>query len=186
MDYTTVIIIAVALAMDAFSVCISAGICIPKPNTGHYLRLAGTFGLFQFMMPIIGYFAGAWLEQWIENYDHWVAFAMLAFIGVKMISESLQPEEEGCEPRDPSRGGRLVLLAIATSIDALAVGLSIGVLRKPIFFPSIIIGVICAAFSIIGIAIGNRVSSFVGKRAESVGGVLLIAIGVKILIEHMR
>lgn len=170
--------------MDAFSVSITAGICIEKPDFGHYFRIAFHFGLFQFMMPIIGYLAGQLMENEIKDYDHWIAFTLLLIIGLKMIKESFQSDDE-CAPHDPSRGFRLILLSVATSIDALAVGLSIGVLNRPIILPSIIIGVICSIFSVIGIALGRKISSFIGKKAETIGGLLLIAIGIKILIEHL-
>ena len=187
MDYISIIIVAIALAMDAFSVSISCGICIPDPRPEHYFRIAFHFGLFQFMMPIIGYFAGSQLENSIKEYDHWIAFGLLLFIGLKMIRESFQEEEidPHCEPKDPSRGMSLIILSIATSIDALAVGLSLGVLNRPIIVPSIIIGIVCSIFSIVGVALGNKVSNFAGKRAESIGGILLVAIGLKILFEHI-
>ncbi len=186
MDLLSIIVVAVALAMDAFSVSISCGIVIAAPDFRQYFRLAFHFGLFQFMMPIIGYFCGKYLEGYIKTFDHWIAFGLLLFIGLKMIHEALSREEESCRRvKDPSRGWSLIVLAVATSIDALAVGLSLGVLGRPILFPSVIIGVVCTLFSVIGISIGRRVGPLVGKRAEAVGGVMLVAIGVKILIEHL-
>ncbi len=186
MDLLSVVIVAVALAMDAFSVSISCGIVIAAPDLRHYFRLAFHFGLFQFMMPIIGYFAGKYLEGHIKTFDHWIAFGLLLFIGVKMIYEAFSHEENSCDrARDPSRGWSLVILAVATSIDALAVGLSLGVLGRPILLPSVIIGVVCALFSVIGVSIGRRVGPLVGKRAEAAGGFMLVAIGVKILVEHL-
>lgn len=185
MDLVEILIIAVALAMDAFSVCISCGMIIAEPDLRHYFRLSFHFGLFQFMMPIIGYFGGLYLETYIKSFDHWIAFGLLLFIGLKMIYEAFFHKEETCEPaRDPSRGWPLIVLAVATSIDALAVGLSLGVLGRPILVPSVIIGVVCALFSIIGISIGRRVGALVGKRAEAAGGLMLVAIGIKIVIEH--
>jgi manganese efflux pump family protein len=185
MDLFSIFVVAVALALDAFSVCISCGMVIANPGPGHYFRLAFHFGLFQFMMPIIGYLGGIYLENYIKSYDHWIALGLLLFIGLKMIREAFSNSDTGdtCR-RDPSRGWSLIVLAIATSIDALAVGLSIGVLNKPILFPSIIIGIVCALFSIVGVAIGNRVGPLFGKRAEAIGGLMLIAIGIKIFLEH--
>ncbi|MBN1496514.1 MAG: manganese efflux pump [Spirochaetes bacterium] len=188
MDLVSVALIAVGLAMDAFSVCISCGITIPRPDFGHYFRLAASFGFFQFIMPVIGFFGGMYLERHIKAYDHWLAFGLLAFIGLKMVRESFSGESAECPPGrrpDPSRGWSLLVLSVATSIDALAVGLSIGVLNRPILLPSIIIGVVCAIVSAIGVAIGSRVGPLFGRRAETVGGLVLIAIGIKILIEHM-
>ena len=185
MDLVEIFIVAAALAMDAFSVCISCGMAITDPDLRHYFRLSFHFGLFQFMMPIIGYFGGMYLESYIKAFDHWIAFGLLLFIGLKMIYEAFFHKEETCEPaRDPSRGWPLIVLAVATSIDALAVGLSLGVLGRPILVPSVIIGVVCALFSIIGISIGRRVGALVGKRAEAAGGLMLVAIGIKIVIEH--
>jgi manganese efflux pump family protein len=188
MDLLSIIVVAVALAMDAFSVCVSCGMIIARPGFGHYFRLAFHFGLFQFMMPIIGFFGGMYLESYIKAYDHWIAFALLLFIGLKMVREAFRKESPDCpagERKDPSRGWSLIVLAVATSIDALAVGLSIGVLNRPILLPSVIIGVVCALFSVIGVALGNRAGSLVGKRAEAIGGLMLVGIGIKILIEHM-
>jgi putative Mn2+ efflux pump MntP len=186
MDLVSILAIAVALAMDAFSVCISCGMVIARPGFRHYFRLAFHFGLFQFMMPIIGYFGGKYLEGHIKEYDHWIAFGLLIIIGLKMIYEAFSKEPESCDPaRDPSRGWSLLVLAVATSIDALAVGLSIGVLNQPILIPSILIGAVCSLFSIIGIAIGNRAGALIGKRGEAIGGLMLIAIGIKILVEHL-
>jgi putative Mn2+ efflux pump MntP len=184
MDILSIIAIAIGLAMDAFSVSIFAGIMIDKPDRGHYFRLSFHFGLFQFMMPIIGYWGGSTIENVISDFDHWIAMALLSFIGLKMIKESFSREEK-INARDPSRGLTLIILSIATSIDALAVGLSIGVLGKPIILPSVIIGVVCSFFSIIGIRLGKRVGSILGRRAERIGGIILLIIGIKIVIEHL-
>jgi len=185
MDYISIFAIAVGLAMDAFSVSISAGLIIKKPNFRHYFRLAFHFGLFQFFMPILGYFAGTYLEEMIKDIDHWVAFGLLFIIGAKMIKEAFSQDDHGFKKRDPSRGGTLVLLSVATSIDALAVGLSLGVLDKPVLIPSIIIGITCLIFSVVGIFLGRKAGKVLGKRAEAIGGGILIAIGVKILMEHL-
>ena len=185
MDFLTILLIAAALAMDAFSVSITCGMIIPRPGFGHYFRLSFHFGLFQFMMPIIGYSAGMYLEKYIRAVDHWIAFSLLLLIGLKMIHDAFQKKEEDTECKDPSRGLRLLILAVATSIDALAVGFSIGVLGGSIVLPSIIIGVVCAVFSIIGVALGNHASRYISRGGELIGGIVLILIGVKILIEHM-
>jgi manganese efflux pump family protein len=186
MDVTATLLIAVGLAMDAFSVCVSAGICITKPDFGHYFRLSAAFGFFQFIMPIIGYFAGMTVEPYIRGFDHWIALIILSWIGGKMIWEGFKNAcDTECEPKDPSRGRTLLFLSVATSIDALAVGVSFGVLSKPVLLPAIIIGLVCAVFSVIGIALGRKLGCIVGKRAEIVGGLFLIAIGVKILLEHL-
>lgn len=184
MELISIIGIAVGLAMDAFSVCIASGMVIEKVTFRHYFRLSFHFGLFQFFMPIIGYFAGIYIEKWVSSYDHWIAMALLSIVGLKMIKESFSAEENEII-KDPSRGWSLVILAVATSIDALAVGLSIGLLGKPILFPSAIIGITCAFFSIFGIAIGKRAGAFLGKKVEFIGGLILVAIGIKIVFEHI-
>jgi len=185
MDIISTLGIAVALAMDAFSVSIASGLYIYKPYYKYYFRIAFHFGLFQFAMPIIGYFGGVAIEPIIKNFDHWIAFALLAFIGMRMIIASFSKEEASFKG-DPSKGFTLVLLAIATSIDALAVGLSFGVLHKPIIIPSIIIGITCALFSTLGVFLGRKASDIIGKRAELIGGCILIIIGVRILLSHMQ
>ena len=182
MEIVSIIIIAIALAMDAFSVSICAGMYVAKPTFNYYFRLSFFFGFFQAIMPILGYFCGKYIEDYIKLFDHWVAFGLLLIIGLKMIHESF----ESCEipKRDPSKGLTLLIFSIATSIDALAVGLSFGVLHKPIIIPSIIIGVVCALFSIFGIFLGNKMKLFSKKRASMIGGLMLIAIGIKIIFEH--
>ena len=184
MDLLSVIIIAIALAMDAFSVSISAGMIIKNPDFRQYFRLSFHFGLFQFIMPVTGFFAGAYIEDYIKDYDHWIAFGLLLFIGAKMIKEAFSQSKDDTIQKDPSKGISLIILSVATSIDALAVGLSIGVLDRPIILPSIIIGVVCSLFSITGITIGKKLSS-VNRKAEIIGGILLVIIGIKILIEHI-
>jgi len=186
MDLLAIFTVAVALAMDAFSVSISSGMIIKKPDFRHYFRLSFHFGLFQFMMPIIGYFFGVYLEHYIKDYDHWLAFGLLAFIGLKMIREAFAEKETAdFERNDPSKGFSLIVLAVATSIDALAVGLSIGVLNQPVLLPAIIIGVTCSVFSIAGVFIGKKAGALFGKKAEAIGGIMLLIIGIKILYEHL-
>ncbi len=187
MGYIEVFFISVGLAMDAFSVSIVAGMAIGNPGPGHYFRLSFHFGLFQFMMPLIGYAAGMSIERYICDYDHWVAFFLLFFIGTRMIYQAFLSGDEVSRfnERDPSRGWSLVVLSIATSIDALAVGLSLGLLGGFILFPSIIIGIVCAVFSLAGVYFGKKAGTVLGKRAEAFGGLALIIIGIKILADHM-
>jgi putative Mn2+ efflux pump MntP len=184
MDFISIFIVSAALAMDAFSVSISAGIVIGTPGPRHFFRLAFHFGLFQFMMPIIGYGGGIYLEKYIKSFAHWIAFGLLLFIGLKMLWEAIGDNEENTQ-RDPSKGINLIMLSIATSIDALAVGFSMGILNKPILLPSIIIGITCCLFSIIGIMIGTKARKIIGQRAEIIGGITLIIIGIKILFNHI-
>lgn len=184
MSWPSLIAIAVALAMDAFAVAIVSGLTL-NPMTGrHIFRLAFHFGLFQFLMPIIGWLAGVAIQKYIAAYDHWIAFALLSFIGGKMIYESFQADETKRTTSDPTTGWSLVLLSIATSIDALAVGLSLAMLGSSIIFQAIVIGIVAALFTIGGMLLGRRIGAFWGKRVEVFGGIILCGIGIKIVIEH--
>jgi len=187
MGLLTISGLAFSLAMDAFSVCVAAGVKIEKPTYRHYFRLAFHFGLFQFFMPVIGFYGGTVLQNIISAYDHWIAFGLLVFIGIKMIWDSLKKnsEEDNTREKDPSRGLTLVVLSIATSIDAAAVGFSFAALHVPIFKPAVIIGIVCMLCSAAGLYIGNKIGGFAGKWAERAGGLILMVIGVKILIEHL-
>jgi len=170
--------------MDAFAVCLCAGttgfINGPRP----VFRLAFHFGLFQALMPALGWLVGVGVERYISAFDHWVASGLLAFVGVRMVRSGLDADDDGpCV--DPSRGGTLVMLAIATSIDAFAVGLSFAVLRVSIVWPVIIIGLVAALMSILGIYLGNRLGQTFGKRMEVIGGLILVIIGIRVVISHM-
>ena len=183
MEFLPLLGIAFGLAMDAFSVAISAGLSLGRVQHRQAFRLSFHFGLFQFFMPIIGWFAGTTIEPHIAAYDHWVAFGLLGYVGGKMIWDSAFGKDEG--PRgDPTRGRTLVALSVATSIDALAVGLSLAVLRVPVLFPAVVIGLVAASMTLIGLSIGRLVGSIVGSWMEGIGGLALVAIGVKILLEH--
>ncbi len=185
MDIITILGIAVGLAMDAFSVCVAAGAAIKKLDAGHYFRLSFHFGLFQFLMPVVGYFAGNAVARVISDWDHWIVLVILAFLGGKMLWESFKKDKEDDESKDPSRGMTLVMLSLATSVDAAAVGFSFSALGVAVLFPAIVIGLVCAGFSSIGILIGRGLGDVIGKWAERLGGLVLIGIGVKILIEHL-
>jgi len=188
MEFLTIFGIALSLAMDAFSVSVVAGVKIEKPTLRHHFRLSFHFGLFQFLMPLLGYYGGVMIESIISSYDHWIALVILSIIGGKMLWESFQKEDINTtsDNYDPSRGMTLVLLSIATSIDAAAIGFSFAALKISILTPAIIIGIVCAACSSIGLLIGNKIGSKIGAWAERLGGVVLILIGIKILIEHLK
>jgi len=187
-DTLTLLGIAVGLAMDAFAVAIAAGIALGTVSGRQTFRLAFHFGLFQFLMPVIGYLAGMTVERYIRGYDHWLAFALLGYIGGKMVLEGIRGgEEEGNGGKDPTRGMSLVLLSVATSIDALAVGISLGVLHSEgIVYPGIVIGIVAAIFTATGLHLGKRLGTVFGRRMEVVGGLVLIVIGLKILFDHLR
>ena len=186
MNLLIVLGMAVALAMDCFAVSMGMSCGATRLTGRQTLRMAFFFGLFQFAMPVIGWFAGENVLRYIEKFDHWVALALLAFVGLKMIWESFEKGEKGnADPVDRTVGAPLLILSIATSIDALAVGLSLSFLRTNIFLPAAIIGVVCFAMTIVGAKLGPLVGRAVGKRAELLGGLILIGIGIKIVVEHL-
>jgi len=180
----TIFIIALGLAMDAFAVAITVGYVLPRFSYRAVFRLSWHFGLFQFLMPILGWAAGLTVNQWIMSYDHWIAFGLLGFIGGKMIYESFQFKSVK-NRTDPTRGWNLIILSVATSIDALAIGLSMAVLGVRVWQPSAIIGVVAATMTVAGMYLGRTMGQHLGHRMEFIGGIILIGIGVKILIEHL-
>ena len=191
MDFYAVFAIAVALAMDAFAVSIAAGVQLPQATHRQKFRLSFHFGLFQGGMPVIGYYAGARLQDIIATFDHWVAFVLLTGIGLKMVYDALFSKEDTIEAdnsgnqRDPTRGILLITLAVATSIDALIVGITFGVLGIAVWYPAGVIAVVTALFSLGGIVLGQRIGSRWGQRMEVLGGVVLCLLGTKILLEHL-
>lgn len=170
--------------MDAFVVSISSGLAVRKVTSRHVLRVSLSFGLFQFVMPIVGWLAGQAAMDYIKAYDHWVAFGLLVGIGAKMLVGSLSGEDRDSRT-DPTRGWMLLTLAIATSIDAFAVGLGLTFLNVSIWLPSVVIGVVAAGLSAAGMMLGKRIGPRFGRWAEALGGCVLIAIGIKVLIEHI-
>jgi manganese efflux pump family protein len=178
--------LAVALAMDAFAVSMASGVSLKNVSARQFFRLSWHFGLFQAMMPVIGWSAGLSIRTLIENFDHWVAFALLLFVGLNMLRSALGKQDEENTCKDPTRGSSLVLLSVATSIDALAVGLSMALLNVSIWFPAFIIGVVAAFFTALGLFLGSKACQFMilQKYAEGVGAAVLIGIGVNILYEH--
>lgn len=185
MNIITIIIIALALAIDAFAVSFSAGAYFGKADLHQRFRLSFHFGLFQFLMPIIGWFAGNEIVEYISEYDHWVAFVILLIIGIKMIWDAFNSNNEKIR-QDITKGWSLVSLSVATSIDALAVGFSLGIINSSIFFPSIVIGIVAAGLSLLGIKLGEVISSKFGGKISFIGGVVLILIGLNIIAEHLN
>jgi len=170
--------IAVGLAMDAFSVsmAVAAGGRTPRQT----FRLSFHFGLFQFFMPLLGGFVGRTFSAAFAAYDHWIAFGILGLIGAHMIVESVWGKEEKAA-RDRSKGWSLVFLATATSIDALGVGFSMGLIGQRMLTPCLVIGVVAAGLSFVGVKLGRRLSAVFGRWAEAFGGVVLIVLAVKML-----
>ncbi|HRU33309.1 MAG TPA: manganese efflux pump MntP family protein [bacterium] len=183
MDMPSILLIALSLAMDAFSVSVTSGITGGKIRYFNVLKMGFSFGLFQFFMPVLGWLAGSTFRIYIVTIDHWIAFSLLSFVGVRMIWESLKDEHQTIDPFDNKT---LLLLSISTSIDAFAVGISFSFLDVSIFFPVLIIGIITFLLSSAGILMGNGLRHFFEKfNVEIIGGLILIGIGLKILIEHL-
>lgn len=184
MPFIEVFLLALSMAMDAFAVCLAAGTLEETQGPRPAFRLSFHFGLFQFIMPVIGWLVGATIEPLIRNFDHWIAFGLLGFIGGRMIYSALRDGEEQ-NSSDPSRGWTLVLLSVAVSIDALAVGLSLGVLGVIVWYPAIIIGIVTSLLSLVGLRIGSRLGRRFGKSVEIIGGIVLISIDLRILLQHL-
>ena len=183
MDLFTIILIAVGLAMDAFAVSIAKGIVINHNRQKTALLLGGFFGGFQMLMPAIGWLVGLSFKEIIMGADHWIAFGLLAFIGLKMIYDSTKKEKENEETI--LKLHTLLILAVATSIDALMVGLSFAFLQTPILEPIISIGLITFLLSISGFYFGCGLGRIFGNKIKIIGGLILIAIGLKILLDHI-
>jgi putative Mn2+ efflux pump MntP len=184
MTFFEIVFIAVGLAMDASAVSLVAAASGYAGNPRAVFRLSFHFGLFQFFMPVIGWMLGITVARYITFVDHWIAFGLLAFVGTRMIRSGWQPSNE-IPAKDPSRGLSLVMLSFATSIDAMAIGLSIAILNVSIWYPSVIIGLVTSALSLVAIRVGKRLGKAIGHRMEIIGGLILIAIGVKVLISHL-
>ncbi|MDO5673702.1 MAG: manganese efflux pump MntP family protein [bacterium] len=186
MDPLSLFALAMALAMDACAVALAAGVSIRPLTFRPCFRLSFHFGLFQALMPIIGWMVGLSLRSFVHNVSHWVAFALLAAIGGHMIVEALRPDNGEKNKVDPSRGLTMVGLSLATSIDALAVGLSLAILRVEIWWPALVIGAVAGLMTLLGLFLGNRAGLAWGSRVEVVGGLVLISIGTKILLSGLH
>jgi putative Mn2+ efflux pump MntP len=180
----SIVVIALGLAMDAFAVSVASGFTIRRLHIRHAFRMALFFGAFQALMPVVGWLAGLSLRDWIASIDHWIAFGLLGFIGIKMIVESARLDPDG-KKSDPMKLMVLLMLSVATSIDALAVGLTFAILQVSILLPVLVIGIITFVLSFAGVYIGDRFGHFFEKKIEIIGGIILIGIGTKILIEHL-
>jgi putative Mn2+ efflux pump MntP len=187
MKFINIISIAVALSMDAFAVSVATGSILKKVSARQTFRLSWHFGLFQAMMPIIGWSAGLSVRPYIESFDHWVAFGLLAFVAVHMIREAFKPQVSNTKEKDdPTKGITLVMLSVATSIDALAIGFSLSVLDLNIWISAMIIGLVAGLVTIAGINLGEKLGSLslISRWASVIGGGILLGIGVNILREH--
>lgn len=185
-SFLVVLGLALALAMDAFAVSIGVGVSLARSSSSQALRLGLSFGAFQFLMPVVGWGAGTTVMRLIERYDHWVAFALLLGVGGRMIYGSFRSGESiRIQKSDPTTGFSLLVLSVATSLDALAVGLSLAAFHVAILYPAAIIGVVAFSMTVVGMKLGPLAGRMIGKRAELAGGLILIFIGVKFLAEHL-
>jgi len=189
-----ILLIAVSLSMDAFAVSVSSAACTKNLTRFHMIRASFAFGLFQFLMPLAGWFIGSSFSSYISSFDHWIAFALLAFVGGKMLIEVVQewkespdacPVDEEETKRDLSSKRIVLLLAIATSIDALAVGMSFSVIGRAALLPSVIIGFVTFIICLSGFFFGKKLGILFGRYAQLAGGIVLIGIGVRILLQHI-
>lgn len=178
-------ILAVGLSMDAFAVSICKGLATPKIKCKHMILAGLWFGGFQALMPTIGYFLGSTFASTIKTYDHWVAFVLLSFIGGNMLKEAFSSGDDDGEVSNSFAVKTMFIMAIATSIDALAVGVTFAFLEVNVLIAAAFIGVTTFAFSFAGVKIGNIFGAKYEKKAEIIGGLILIALGIKIIVEHL-
>lgn len=182
MGLITLLLLAVALSFDTFAISVSCGVSQKAIRTKDILKIATTFALFQATMPVIGWLCGITIKEIIESFDHWIAFGLLATIGGKMIWDSFSKQNEECKILN---NRSLITMALATSIDALSVGIGLAIVKVNMLVAFVTIGAVTFLSSLIGLHFGNRIGSHLGKRIEVIGGTILIAIGIKILIEHL-
>ncbi len=187
MSFVELILIGIGLSMDAFAVAVSKGLSMRKIDYKAGMIIAALFGIFQAAMPVIGWFLATRFERLISSVDHWIAFGLLVLIGIKAIVGAVKDAKNGEEEKEAYvlKWGELLLLAVATSIDALAVGISFAALQVNIWSAVGIIGVITLILSFLGVLIGNRFGARFQSKAEIAGGIILILIGIKILLEHL-
>lgn len=183
MDTIQLLILAVSLSMDAFAVAICKGLAFGRIRLRQALVVGLYFGVFQAAMPTIGYFLGMGFRQYIESFDHWIAFGLLAFLGARMIIEAVRGGEEEVSSSLDIR--EMTLLAIATSIDALAAGISLSVLDASIGTAALFIGIITFTLSVVAVYIGGYIGAKFKKPAELAGGAALVLLGIKVLIDHL-
>lgn len=184
MSFSTIAVLAIALAMDTFAVSVASGVTIKKLHLHHALRIAGLFGIVQAVMPVAGWSVGRFAAHFVRNYAHWVAFALLLFVGIKMIFEAYQIDDDKKGRSNPLNIYLLLTLAFATSIDAAVVGITMSFLNVAIIQPALIIGTITFCISLAGIYIGKKSGHLFENKIEIIGGIVLIGIGVKIVIDH--
>lgn len=188
MSIFEIVLISIGLAMDAFGVSIGKGLTMPVGENGRKVTLAFLFGLFQFLMPLIGWLIGRQFIDVISDWDHWIIFGLLGYLGIAMIREGLSDDDDDDDEDDDKQFlgvWEMVMLSVATSLDAMAVGLTFAFLPINVWEASTMIGIITFGISLIGVYLGKFMGQFVGKYADIVGGGVLILIGTKILLQHL-
>nr|WP_314263621.1 manganese efflux pump MntP [uncultured Moellerella sp.] len=186
MSFYATLILALALSMDAFAVAICKGAVLHKPRFREVLRTGFIFGIIEAITPIIGWCIGLLTSQYVARWDHWIAFTLLFVLGARMIWQSLKAKDVCCEPQTRHGSLSLIFTAIATSLDAMAIGLGLAFLQVDIIHTAMTIGLMTMIMATLGMMIGRYVGPLLGKKAEIVGGVVLIAIGFNILFEHLE
>ncbi len=186
MNLVSILLIALALAVDAFAVAVAAGVSLCTVGPRQTFRLSWHFGIFQAGMTVLGWVAGLTVRDFVETVAPWLAFGLLAVVGGRMIIEALGGGGEEQTAKDPTRGRTLIVLSVATSIDALAVGISFAILGTPVWLPALVIGIVAFALTVLGLYLGcfAGTASRLGSRAEVLGGLVLIGIGINILRQH--
>jgi putative Mn2+ efflux pump MntP len=184
MEFVTITLISIGIAMDALAVSLGIGTAGQISTLRGKIRLAAHFGIFQSGMTALGWLAGETVVQYVEKFDHWIAFILLGYVAVNLIRSGLDKDAKAFD-QDPSTGKVLVILSFATSIDAFAVGLSIAFMNVPILLSVIMIGIVALLLSVIGLFAGIRLGEVFGKRMEIVGGLILLGIGIRVLVTHI-
>jgi len=184
MEFMTIILISLGLAMDALAVSLCIGTTGQIPSLRGKFRLAAHFGIFQAGMTALGWLLGETIVQYVQGFDHWIAFALLGYVGINLIRAGFDNDGRAFE-QDPSTGKVLVMLSFATSIDAFAVGLSIAFLKVPVLLSVVTIGLVALLLSAFGLFAGIRLGEKFGKRMEIVGGIILIGIGIRVVVTHL-
>ena len=184
-DFLAVLLIAIGLSADCFAVALSSSISKRTLSFLQIIRVSFSFGAFQAIMPVLGWLAGRSIVDFIAGYDHWLAFALLALVGGRMVWESFRKKEHRSKITDVTKTVSLLLLSVATSIDALAVGLSFAFIKTNIVLASLTIGIVAFVITAIGFIMGKKTGRLLGKKAEAIGGLILIGIGIRIVLEHI-
>lgn len=184
MSIIEILLISIGLAMDAFAVSICKGLAMKKMDWQKAMIIGIYFGVFQALMPILGYFLGTTFDEFITNIDHWIAFILLLSIGINMIKECFNKDVEN--NNDSIDVKTMIVLAVATSIDALAIGITFACLKTKIIFPAVSIGIITFILSVVGVKIGNKFGNKYENKAQITGGLILILLGIKILLDHLE